>query len=749
MKQVIRVLQLEDKTHDAKLIQDTLEAGGLKCEFFLAKNKKDFERLARADYDVFLSDYSIPGYDGVTAMRLFRELHPDVPVIMISGVLGEETAVLCFKLGVDDYFLKQNTLKLPHAVEEVLALYTERAARAEAERALHENERRLREAQEMAHLGYWFWDVATGDVEWSEELYKIFQLDPAAFKPQINSILDLSPWPEDHKRDQELIQRAIATHGQGDYEQRFLRPDKSIGYYYSTFEGRYDGGGNLASIVGTVLDISERKLAEEKLLQYQNCLEELVAEQTKELAGSVSLLGATLESTADGILVVDTAGKVTAYNNNFLKLWDAPAALAEAGDDEKLLAFVAEKLADPDAFFARVIELYSTPEAEDFDTIYLKDGRVFERLSIPQRLGDKITGRVWSFRDVSERKKAENELEASRQMTRIVLDNFPGIVFWKDLDLSFLGCNSKLADMAGLASPEDIVGRPDKDFPWSSQSEHYREDDLQVISSGEPKLNIIEKLPIIDGTITWLNTSKVPLRNTQGDVIGLLGTSQDITELKRVEEALGQSRDELELRVIERTQELQDVSEALAAQVEELQLAEDALRKSEDDIRLILDSATEGMYGNDLQGNCTFVNLAFLRLLGYKSADELIGKHIHEMIHHTRPDGKPCPASECKIYQAFREGKGTHADDEVFWKADGTSIQVEYWSYPQRKDGKIVGAVATFIDITERKQAEAALRESDEKHRRLFETMSQGVVYQKANGDIFSPPIKRQSEFSV
>ena len=142
--------------------------------------------------------------------------------------------------------------------------------RKKTEEALHENENRLREAQEMAHLGFWFWDIKTGNVDWSDEVFKIFCLDPANFKPQIDSILELSPWPEDNQRGKELISRAIESHSPGTYEQKFLRPDKTIGYYYSTFRGSYDDEGNLISIVGTILDITERKLAEDALRESED-----------------------------------------------------------------------------------------------------------------------------------------------------------------------------------------------------------------------------------------------------------------------------------------------------------------------------------------------------------------------------------------------------------------------------------------------------------------------------------------------
>ena len=155
--------------------------------------------------------------------------------------------------------------------------------RNRAEESLRESERRLREAQEMAHLGFWFWDVKTGYVEWSDEVYKIFCLDPKKFTPQIDSILALSPWEEDNQRDKELINRAVNSHSPGSYEQKFLRPDKSIAHYYSTFQGNYNEKGDIISIVGTVLDITDRKNAESQIKKLNEELEGRVILRTEQL----------------------------------------------------------------------------------------------------------------------------------------------------------------------------------------------------------------------------------------------------------------------------------------------------------------------------------------------------------------------------------------------------------------------------------------------------------------------------------
>ena len=139
---------------------------------------------------------------------------------------------------------------------------------------------------------------------------------------------------------------------------------------------------------------------------------------------------------------------------------------------------------------------------------------------------------------------------------------------------------------------------------------------------------------------------------------------------------------------------------------------ETALQDSEEKVRLLLDSTAEAIYGIDLEGCCTFANQACLRMLGYESPQAVLGKNMHHLMHHSHVDGSPYAVTECRISRAFQKGEGSHADDEVLWRADGTSFPAEYWSYPVRKASAVVGAVVTFVDISQRKQAE-------EDHRKL------------------------------
>jgi two-component system sensor kinase FixL len=157
--------------------------------------------------------------------------------------------------------------------------------------------------------------------------------------------------------------------------------------------------------------------------------------------------------------------------------------------------------------------------------------------------------------------------------------------------------------------------------------------------------------------------------------------------------------------------------------------AEFQRQRVERDLKQILDSAGEGIYGVDLSGNATFVNPAGARMVGYE-VEELIGKNAHAIQHHSKPDGSPYPEAECPIYAAFKDGKVHHETDEVFWKKDGTSFPVEYVSTPIFEDGIIQGAVVAFPNIAERKENEIKLLVSEERLVSILKN-SPTVIYLK------------------
>jgi urea transport system substrate-binding protein len=183
--------------------------------------------------------------------------------------------------------------------------------------------------------------------------------------------------------------------------------------------------------------------------------------------------------------------------------------------------------------------------------------------------------------------------------------------------------------------------------------------------------------------------------------------------------------------------------------ITERRIAEMRLRESEERTRLILNSTGEGIYGVDLQGNCTFANPACVRLLGFDSADELLGRNMHNLVHHSLPNGAPYAMEDCRIYQAFRVGEGVRVDDEVMWRRDGSSFPTEYWSYPMEKDGELTGSVLTFVDITERRHMEVRLRNERERAESLLLNVLPAVIAERLKNQPGSTLAERFEAVSV
>ncbi len=155
---------------------------------------------------------------------------------------------------------------------------------------------------------------------------------------------------------------------------------------------------------------------------------------------------------------------------------------------------------------------------------------------------------------------------------------------------------------------------------------------------------------------------------------------------------------------------VQNLEEKVRERTSDLEKSNLVLEENREQLKLILDSTAEGIYGMDTEGSCTFCNESALKMLGYSSREELIGQNMHDLLHHTKPDGSNFPQEECRIMQSVKKGIGIYVDDEVFWRRDGSSFDVRYSSYPQFRGGVLVGSVVTFMDNTERKKSEEHIK---------------------------------------
>lgn len=271
--------------------------------------------------------------------------------------------------------------------------------------------------------------------------------------------------------------------------------------------------------------LNERNVESDKMKSAQHKLQE-----------SLSLLTATIESTADGILVVDSTGKVSAFNKKFLRLWHIPPTLVREQDDNKLIAHVLDQLTDPDLFLEKVKYLYSNPTLSSEDIIHFKDSRVFQRYSKPQRIADRVVGRVWSFRDITNQVRYEENLKESQaRFKRLQEASFGGICIHEDGVM--IDANQGLSDITGYPL-DQLIGMNGLQLI----DPIYRKLVMDNIQSGHDKPYDVEGIRK-DGSKVFLEV--------QGKSIPYSGKTvrvtefRDITERKKAEQLLLQEKTRL------------------------------------------------------------------------------------------------------------------------------------------------------------------------------------------------------------
>ncbi len=256
-----------------------------------------------------------------------------------------------------------------------------------------------------------------------------------------------------------------------------------------------------------------------------------------EMRKALSLLTATLDSTADGILVVDTAGRITSFNGRFVEMWRLPHEILSTLDDAAALSFVRDQLSWPEAFQAKVDELYANPEAESSDTLEFKDGRVFERYSKAQYVDGVVVGRVWSFRDVTERKRTEEELRESEQQFRQVFNQGPLGIALVDLDSRIIDANRALCRFMGRAKQE-LVGSTLASFAHpedqDKESELARQISAEMIFGYQTETRFLTDV----GDVVFASVTASVIRGEQGAPVYGLRIVEDITKRKRLESEL-------------------------------------------------------------------------------------------------------------------------------------------------------------------------------------------------------------------
>jgi PAS domain S-box-containing protein len=274
-------------------------------------------------------------------------------------------------------------------------------------------------------------------------------------------------------------------------------------------------------------------------------LEKRVEVRTAELANSLSLLNATLDSTTDAILAVDMAGKMICHNSKFANLWKFTPEMLDRRDSSEMVAFVAKQIVNADLFLRRYAQLLMHEDNDSFDLLELKDGQIFERYVHSQRVDGKRTGLVITYRDITARKRTEVELAYERDLLRTLLDSSPDQIYFKDVESRFIKSSHAQALNFGAKSAEELVGKTDFDFFSEVHARPAFNDEQEIIRTGRPMIGKIEKETFKDGRGAWVLASKMPIRNKAGEIIGTFGISKDITAIKEAESRLEQVHKQL------------------------------------------------------------------------------------------------------------------------------------------------------------------------------------------------------------
>jgi len=428
----------------------------------------------------------------------------------------------------------------------------------------------------------------------------------------------------------------------------------------------YDDAGKVTGVEGTIRDLTERKQAEEKLKL------------------SLSLLQATLDSTTDGILVVNRLGRITSYNKQFQRIFNHSDEVLESGEDSNAIECVLSQLKDPELFVSKIQYIYDHPKLESFDTIELKDGRILERFSCPQLFDGEPIGRVWNFRDITVRKKAEQQMQLMAHTLKSINES----ISITDTQDRILFVNAAFMKTYGYAEDENLIGQDISIVRSTNNDPEVIKQILAITAETGWQGEILNKRK--DGTEFPISLSTSVVQNDNGEIIGMVGVAIDITERK---------------------------------------LAEKSLADKEAQLRTLLQTIPDLIWLKDINGAYLTCNKMFEQFFGASEA-EIIGKTDYDFVDKDLAD-----FFRKNDQNAMKEGKPTINEEWITFASDGHRALLETIKMPMYNNKKeIIGVLGVGRDITYRKHAEEMLKKSEAKYRNLIETMPDGVYRSTPEG---------------
>jgi PAS domain S-box-containing protein len=533
---------------------------------------------------------------------------------------------------------------LPLRGNQIIALVRDITDRKNAERALQRSEEHFRRITENSSDVASILDASGVSIYHSPAIERVLGYPPG-------EILGTSSFerihPDDHAKCKEVLGAVFRSPGSTHtVEFRYLHKDGSYRVVDVLARTLLPDSASDGAIIN-LRDVTERKQAEEQL-RFQK-----------------TLLEAQGEASIDGILVVSDEGRILSSNRRFAEMWGIPDDVLEAGSDDAAVKWVLDRLEDPEAFLARIAELYQSPDTRSEEEILLKDGRVFDRYSAPVKNGDgRYYGRIWFFRDISDRREAELAMQRREEHFRSLIENASDLITIVDAASCFRYHSPSVERILGY-KPEQLIG--------ISAFQYMHRDDVTGARAALARMaenpggshSVQFRYKANDGSWRYLEATGRTLNPTSA-ADGIVVNSRDITDRKQ---------------------------------------AEDAVRASEESYRGLFDSLTELVYVQDLAGRFLNVNDAVLRAYGYTRQD-LIGRTPDVLADPTRVDLED-------TLRRFGEAVAGKPQRFEWWgrRKDGSTFPKELVLTRSTYFGR-EAVIAVARDITERKRADEALQEA-------------------------------------
>ncbi|MEM9540322.1 MAG: PAS domain S-box protein [Cyanobacteria bacterium P01_E01_bin.42] len=591
----------------------------------------------------------------------------DVPIRLAEKILGairiERTEVLRVWTPEEENFVR--------SLANLVSLVLEMRDRRMVEQAFQQSEERLALASIASGSGSWSWDCTTERLMGDANFCRLHAMKEE--EPEDRGENPASPFPQPfceqtfpefmtwiHPDDRDRVSNALRTHVK-ENKAEILALVYRVGsrdrprFLNSRGKIHRDESDRAVGMLGIAWDVTEDKLAEQTLQESETRFRELFRAAPIGMA-ELSIAGKFLDINPSlcrllGYPYRDFIGE---QFYNFLHPGDRPALRKTF---EQLIEHKTDRYAGEGRFVQKSGRV-----------VYASIGIYIRR----DKQGNPLSA-IYQVQDITPRKQTELALEEQKRYLRLILDNIPQQVFWKDTNSVFLGCNKNWAKAAGLESPEAVVGKTDYDLiPDRAVADYYRDKDRYIMTSNEPELhNIsIKYRPGSDGKPAWLEINRVPIHDGDGNVIGILGVLDDITQRKR---------------------------------------AEEAIQESETLLNATFNQAAIGIAQTDREGKCLRVNQRYCNILGYSEA-ELNGLTFQDITHpadFTVDLGQYLQLWAGKIAIYSLEKRYIRKDGVAIWGNKTVALVYDYQGQPRY-------ATEILEDISDRKRAEVELQQAKE-----------------------------------